>query len=270
MAFSANLKRPAGRECSLSHLMFSDPQPSGDSFLTSGPTFVTLRPWKRTFSASDSGPTPRRAKSDFLSVDAANYTAVARSVGKVFLAAPTMTLVTGGVDTELDRCQCRPSRREHALELAHERLLLKRRGVVDRRLRAHLDRDGRRRSCDAPIERGLGRIEWQIQKSILKEQMRIDGTSPCVHISSWNEEKTSCDNTYLQEMLGFNCFKSLIIQRGTLKVVAQRGRFARVKPISQRDEGASTTRLRTRRASQASARRSPSAAAQPTSRARRV
>jgi hypothetical protein len=37
--------------------------------LTSGPTFVTLRPWKRTLSASDSGPTPRRAKSDFLSVE---------------------------------------------------------------------------------------------------------------------------------------------------------------------------------------------------------
>ena len=36
--------------------------------LTSGPTFVTLSPWKRTLSASDSGPTPRRAKSDFLSV----------------------------------------------------------------------------------------------------------------------------------------------------------------------------------------------------------
>ena len=36
------------------------------------------------------------------------------------------------------------------------------------------------------MSRGLGRIEWQIQKSILKEQMRIDGTSPCVHISSWN------------------------------------------------------------------------------------
>jgi len=34
--------------------------------LTSGPTFVTLRPWKRTLSASDSGPTPRRAKSNFL------------------------------------------------------------------------------------------------------------------------------------------------------------------------------------------------------------
>ena len=33
------------------------------------PTFVTLRPWKRTHSAaSDSGSTPWRAKSDFLSV----------------------------------------------------------------------------------------------------------------------------------------------------------------------------------------------------------
>ncbi len=32
------------------------------------PTFVTLRPWRRTLSASDSGPTLRRAKSDFLSV----------------------------------------------------------------------------------------------------------------------------------------------------------------------------------------------------------
>ena len=28
--------------------------------LTSGPTFVTLRPWQRTLSASDSGPTARR------------------------------------------------------------------------------------------------------------------------------------------------------------------------------------------------------------------
>ena len=36
--------------------------------LTSGTAFVTLRPWKRTLSASHSGPTPRRAKSDFLSV----------------------------------------------------------------------------------------------------------------------------------------------------------------------------------------------------------
>jgi hypothetical protein len=41
----------------------------GSPCLTSGPTFVTLRLWKRTLSASDSGPTPRRAKSDFLSVE---------------------------------------------------------------------------------------------------------------------------------------------------------------------------------------------------------
>jgi hypothetical protein len=34
--------------------------------LTSGLTFVTLRPWKRTLSACDSRPTPRTAKSDFL------------------------------------------------------------------------------------------------------------------------------------------------------------------------------------------------------------
>ena len=33
-----------------------------------GPLFVTLHSWKRMLSASDSGPTPRRAKSDFLSV----------------------------------------------------------------------------------------------------------------------------------------------------------------------------------------------------------
>ena len=33
---------------------------------TFGPTFVTLRQWKRTLSASHSGPMPRRAKSDFL------------------------------------------------------------------------------------------------------------------------------------------------------------------------------------------------------------
>ena len=45
------------------------PSPPGPC-LTSRPTFVTLRPWKRTLSASDFGPTPRRAKSDFLSVTA--------------------------------------------------------------------------------------------------------------------------------------------------------------------------------------------------------
>ena len=52
----------------LSQPLFSGPQPSGGPCLTSGPTLVTLRPWKRTLSASDSRPTPRRAKSDFLSV----------------------------------------------------------------------------------------------------------------------------------------------------------------------------------------------------------
>ena len=36
--------------------------------LTSGPLLVTLRPWKRTLSASDSRPTPQRAESDILSV----------------------------------------------------------------------------------------------------------------------------------------------------------------------------------------------------------
>ena len=51
----------------LSHPLFSGPQPSAAVF-DFRPTFVTLRPWKRTLSASDSGPTPRRAKSHFLSV----------------------------------------------------------------------------------------------------------------------------------------------------------------------------------------------------------
>ena len=59
----------------LSHPLFSGPQPSGGSFqglrgraatrkspyLTSGPTFIALRPWKRVLSASDSRPMPRRA-----------------------------------------------------------------------------------------------------------------------------------------------------------------------------------------------------------------
>jgi hypothetical protein len=34
------------------------PWPSGGACLTSGPTFVTLRPWKRTLSASDSARRP--------------------------------------------------------------------------------------------------------------------------------------------------------------------------------------------------------------------
>ncbi len=48
----------------LSHPLFSGPQSSGGC-LTSGRALVTLRAWKRTLSASHSGPTPRRAKSDF-------------------------------------------------------------------------------------------------------------------------------------------------------------------------------------------------------------
>jgi Putative transposase len=63
---------PGSARVRLSHPLFSGPQPSGGSCLTSGPTFVTLRPWKRTLSASDSGPTPRRAKSDFLSVSSSS------------------------------------------------------------------------------------------------------------------------------------------------------------------------------------------------------
>jgi hypothetical protein len=42
-----------------------DPFPDYDTepdVASSGPTFVTLRQWKRTLSASDSGATPRRAK----------------------------------------------------------------------------------------------------------------------------------------------------------------------------------------------------------------
>ena len=63
-------KRAAGRE-PWGKLSFSGcrrPATRKSPCLTSGPTFVTLRPWKRTLSASDSGPTLRRAKSDFLSV----------------------------------------------------------------------------------------------------------------------------------------------------------------------------------------------------------
>ena len=64
-----HLKRPAAPKYTSRTPCLAAPQPSGGSCdLTSGPTFVTLRPWKRTLSASHSGPTPRRAKSDFLSV----------------------------------------------------------------------------------------------------------------------------------------------------------------------------------------------------------
>src|SRR4029077_11499819 len=51
-----------------SHPLFSRPQPTGGSVFDFRAHFVTLRPWKRTLSASDTGPTLRRAKSDFLSV----------------------------------------------------------------------------------------------------------------------------------------------------------------------------------------------------------
>ena len=56
---------------SFQKFLLSRPVTRKSPCLTSGPTFVTLRPWKRTLSASDSGPTPRRAKSDFLSVSVA-------------------------------------------------------------------------------------------------------------------------------------------------------------------------------------------------------
>ena len=75
-----HLKRPAAPKCASRTPCSAAPSPPAAAFagapatrkspcLTSGPTFVTLRPWKRTLSASDSGPTPRRAKSDFLSLE---------------------------------------------------------------------------------------------------------------------------------------------------------------------------------------------------------
>jgi hypothetical protein len=66
VAFSGHLKRPAAPKCA--SRTPSSAAPALRRRLTSGPTFVTLRPWKRTLSASDSGPMPRRAKSNFLSV----------------------------------------------------------------------------------------------------------------------------------------------------------------------------------------------------------
>jgi hypothetical protein len=74
------LKRPAAPECASRTPCSAAPSPPAGGLparpstgksprLTSGPTFVTLRLWKRTLSASDSGPTPLRAKSDF-SLDA--------------------------------------------------------------------------------------------------------------------------------------------------------------------------------------------------------
>ena len=52
-----HLKSPAAPECAPRTPLFSGPQPSGSPRLTSGRPFVTLRPWKRTLSDSDSGPT---------------------------------------------------------------------------------------------------------------------------------------------------------------------------------------------------------------------
>ena len=81
MAFLRHLKRPAAPECAsrtpcsagrtLRRQLFrvaGAPRNPKSPCLTFGPTFVTLRPWKRTLSASDSRPTHRTAKSDFLSV----------------------------------------------------------------------------------------------------------------------------------------------------------------------------------------------------------
>jgi hypothetical protein len=63
-----HLKRPAAPECASRTPCSAAPPSPRAPCLTSGPIFVTLRPWKRTLSASDSGSTPRRTKSDFLSV----------------------------------------------------------------------------------------------------------------------------------------------------------------------------------------------------------
>jgi hypothetical protein len=59
--------RPVAPECASRTPCSAAPSP-GRPCLTSGPTFVTLRPWKRMLSAPESGRTPRRVKSDFLSV----------------------------------------------------------------------------------------------------------------------------------------------------------------------------------------------------------
>ena len=80
-------KRPVAPKCASLTACSAAPSPPAAAFsgckrapatrkgpcLTSGPTFVTLRPWKRTLSASDSGPTPRRAKSDFPISKAISY-----------------------------------------------------------------------------------------------------------------------------------------------------------------------------------------------------
>ena len=65
--------------------------------LTPGPTFVTLRRWKRTLSASDSGPTPRKAKSDFLSV---------KSLISYHVAALAIAGRTPAIPPPSLRCSC--------------------------------------------------------------------------------------------------------------------------------------------------------------------
>lgn len=68
----------------------------------------TTAHWKRTLRLQTPANTPEGQKRLPIS-RRGEYAAVARSVGKVFLGAPTVTLVTGSVDTELERCQCRRS-----------------------------------------------------------------------------------------------------------------------------------------------------------------
>ena len=58
------LKRPTAPECASRRLVQQPPVLRRRLFDLRA-TFSTLRPWKRTLSASHSGPTPRRAKSDF-------------------------------------------------------------------------------------------------------------------------------------------------------------------------------------------------------------
>lgn len=82
-----HLKRPTAPRCA-SRTLVQRPPALGRPCLTFGPTFVTLRrPWKRTLSASDSGPTPKRAKSDFLSVSAVHQMNTHRPRVLIFVVA---------------------------------------------------------------------------------------------------------------------------------------------------------------------------------------
>ena len=66
VAFSATRNVRVCAQVRLSHPLFIGPQRSGSNpCLTSGPTLVTLRPWNRTLSASDSGPTPQDCQNRF-------------------------------------------------------------------------------------------------------------------------------------------------------------------------------------------------------------